>query len=581
MKINFKWLLFFNLFLLGIINLSSQNLCKTFLGSYKQVGFNAPASPLYKAGWNLIFNDEFNGNSLDAVKWNKSNNLDDGYHNCLHDIVFDPANVSVADGNLRMMVTAEEFAGCPNSGAEIKSYSILDPNFKSIVFYPDSYIEIRVKGLPFAKGLGSAFWMFVAGHGDAEYREIDIWETYDNKKNILKTNYHWDYGDESIFGGESEKIHLYKDLFLTPYNLDEEWMNIGCEWHHNSIRYYLNNTLIRELEITGFNSDGILFEPINRAMNIRLSMQSTLCAHDGDNEPVDRDALPKSMFIDYIRVYKQASTVASPFILMPNSVCYNNSGFNVTCAFYPEAIYNWESDAFDFSINAFGHPSGQWATLKPDIVSGNNYDITLTVIFPEGYTETQTRSIYVSEEPVTPFGDIETKQIGNSCDFSAVILHPHPEEIILWSENNGTSWHEGESFYEDGKYWNKYGTFLRGNTYNILLKLKNPCGESESSSPMEFTTPTPIDGCWLKSDIVSQELTPHCYGEFLIYGNEFSFYSESLNVNIFNLTGEMVFTSKLDNDNKINIANLPSGLYISIAKSNSGMIINSFKFYKN
>jgi len=561
--------------------LHGQNLCKTFLGSYIQVGYNSPASPLYKPSWNLIFNDEFEGKILDPIKWNKSNNLDDGYHNCLHEIVLNPANVGVEDGNLILTTSANEFAGCPNSGAEIKSYSILDPNFKSIVFYPDSYIEIRVKGLPFAKGLGSAFWLFIAGHGEQEYREIDIWETYDDKKNIIKTNYHWDYGDESILGGESEKIHLYKDLFITPYNLDEEWMTIGCEWHHNSIKYYLNNTLIRELEITGLNSENILFEPLNRAMNIRLSMQSTLCAHDGDAEPVDRDALPKSLSVDYIRVYKQASTIASPFLIMPTNVCYNTEGLNMSAAYYPEAIYNWNSDAFDFVVNGFNHPSAKWATLKPDVIAGNNYDVNLTVIFPEGYIETSTQSVYISEYPIAHLEQIKTKQIGSSCEFWAVIPQQHPEETIYWSDNNGNHWSRGETFFEDGAYWNKYGNFLKGKTFNVRFKVENTCGESFPSEILEFSTPVPEGGCWLKTESTENTDLPFINNGILYYNEFLKDYSEEVNIFIVNLMGEIVFQGMYPNVSNINISGFTDGLYIAIAKSKSGKLINQFKFFKS
>ena len=553
-------------------------------GAYKQVGFNTPASPLIKPGWNLIFNDEFNDATLAAQKWSKSTNLDDGYHNCLHNIVLNPANVGVSDGYLNLTLNTTDYAGCSNSGAEIKSYSTQDPTFRNIAFYPGSYVEVRVKNLPFAEGAGSAFWLFRGGDG-LENREIDIWETYGaNKTNLLKTNYHWDKVDDED-ASESQRIYLYKDLFITPYNLDYEWVNIGCEWHHNVIRFYVNNTLVRELNVTGENNAGEPFDPVDQPLNIKLGIQSPLCATDPDDP--DESALPKTMYVDYIRVYKQCGTMASPFTYLPNSICFNSIGANMYCVYYPDATYAWVSEAFDFVPNGENIQSARWATLKSGITPGNHYNVSVTITFPEGYIETNTQSVYISEFPQIPNGTISTLQQGTSCFYWAKTEQDNEEENILWSTNGGITWNYGETFYANGKYWSKYGEFLKDKTYNVKLKTENVCGVSESSTSKTFTTPNP-GGCWLRTEqVILQMETPDTWfsptivNGFIYYDLNYLDYSQKVKILIYNLIGEIVYNEFLTADCKINLGNISDGFYISIAQSISGTILNTHKFYKN
>ncbi|MGB4928592.1 MAG: glycoside hydrolase family 16 protein [Chitinophagales bacterium] len=572
------------LFLLALSTcLKSQHLCDVWYSSYKQVGYNSPPSPIYKPGWQLIFNDEFNDNEVNPEYWNKSTNTDDAYHNCLHGIVFNPNNVTEADGSLKLTLSSDDYAGCAHSGAEIKTFSTDDDSFKEFKFYPDSYIEIRVKNLPFSKGAGSAFWLFVAGGGDAEYREIDIWETYSGHKNVLKSNYHWDYGTPEIAAGESQKIHLYKQMFIEPYNLDYQWVNIGCEWHQNIIKFYLNNSLIRTIEVSGLNSEDMPFDPVDKPMHIRLSMQSPLTC-DINEDYVDDSALPKNMYVDYIRVYKQSGTEAVPFIQTPSEFCINSTGENISCAYYPDVNYTWTSTAFDFGPNDDNLPSARWITLKPFVTPNNYYDITVTANFENGYAETHTYSIYIAGNPILPTGVISTVQSApSSCYFFARIPQTTRSESIYWSENAGLTWTTGDTYLSDGIYYSKYGDFLKNHTFGVKLKTINACGSSIISSTKYFTTPNVIT-CWLKTDSTSENLNlhdPYLSNNILIYNNEVELYYGKIFIDVLDLTGRDLSHELLSNNYSINLNHLAAGLYISIATNEYGQILNTYKFYKN
>ena len=79
-------------------------------------------NPAEKAGWHLIFRDEFQTDSLDPEKWNRSTPFDDGNGTCLRGFAVNPANVLVENGNARILNSIDsQLPQCPYSFGEIKS----------------------------------------------------------------------------------------------------------------------------------------------------------------------------------------------------------------------------------------------------------------------------------------------------------------------------------------------------------------------------------------------------------------------------------------------------------------------------
>ena len=129
--------------------------------------------PANMSGWTMVFNDEFDGNSLDKSKWNPTYNWG---HTHNHRAYCVEENVSVSDGLLRIKGEAKRHPQAPatcKSGD--KTYSLdytsgaIDTRGKFEVKY--GYIEGRFK-MPKQLGTWPAFWTLQDGWPP----EIDIFE---------------------------------------------------------------------------------------------------------------------------------------------------------------------------------------------------------------------------------------------------------------------------------------------------------------------------------------------------------------------------------------------------------------------
>ena len=184
----------------------------------------APEFDPVKAGWRLIWADEFNGKEVDWKNtWMNSpwapepRNRDmaylkDGRLHIKADIVPDPNNPKKSKGRTVGLYSQKRF-----------SYG---------------YYEAKVR---FTKkpGWWAAFWMYDEGRNMATGGgyEIDIFEDYSTRsgKNVVACNLHANFGP----GSRSYGYH-----FPLPGSIDDFYV-IGCKWTPFEVSIYLNGKLIR------------------------------------------------------------------------------------------------------------------------------------------------------------------------------------------------------------------------------------------------------------------------------------------------------------------------------------------------
>ncbi len=103
-----------------------------------------------------VWADEFNGEELDASKWNYDlgtgdENTGQGWGNNELQFYTDrPENITVEDGMLVITAQAESFQGANFTSARINTKGIYAPEY--------GRIEARMK-LPWGQGIWPAFWM--------------------------------------------------------------------------------------------------------------------------------------------------------------------------------------------------------------------------------------------------------------------------------------------------------------------------------------------------------------------------------------------------------------------------------------
>lgn len=277
---------------------------------------DTPANPLEKEGYTLVFNDEFNGDTLDFTKWSPYylRNWVDNDERTKADYYFE-------DGTLVLRNNPDDQSwSSQNDSVKVKGIMSYEKSTlhkfgdvgSGAVFSRDiptfngyatkyGYFEVRMRLPDTNDGSHFAWWMVgVQGdenatsmlegdtqrfqsHYSNETGEIDIIETYlsplENMKNwrpVIHPN------------GTTAYEYHWLDPYTIPGNPSSEYHVYGFEWDENGTKFYV---------------DGQLASQSDRSPNYPMMTFFTTYASGGMG--ADRNIYPKDAYIDYFRVYKK------------------------------------------------------------------------------------------------------------------------------------------------------------------------------------------------------------------------------------------------------------------------------------
>lgn len=269
--------------------------------------------------WKLVFEDNFNGNTLNLEKWDipyqgvirdyEHENEKQWYSNTGNSpqIPFEN-NIEVSEGTLKIIARFEEtpiYGEYTNwSENPPKSYS---SNFKYTSAELDSKnkfkygkYEIRCK-IPKGKGFWPAFWMY--GESDnGVNNEIDVFEFWENdtKDHNMTIHYNGTMCHSDYNGPDYSKAFHTFTLIWDEYKI--EWYVDG-ELKRRSTKFY--SLLGQQLDCNSLKA----FHPYifnssfpNEKMNIivNLAIENKL-----DFKPDEKTTFPGIFEIDYIRFYEK------------------------------------------------------------------------------------------------------------------------------------------------------------------------------------------------------------------------------------------------------------------------------------
>lgn len=238
-------------------------------------------------GYRLVWYDEFNGTTLSSTKWTHEVKGSGWVNNELQNYVNrrtpkGAAVTEVSNGTLKI--------NCLKEGDKIYSgriYGMKTSGFKYC------YIEASIK-LPKGKGTWPAFWMMpVSGGNWPACGEIDIMEEVGVDANIVSSSIHCSaYNHPS----NTQKTHS----ILRP-GAEEEFHTYAMEWTADYIQTYVDGH--KQLYFPNDGKGNNDTWPFNKAFYPILNL-----AWGGDwggYAGVDDNALPVTMEVDYVRIYKK------------------------------------------------------------------------------------------------------------------------------------------------------------------------------------------------------------------------------------------------------------------------------------
>lgn len=281
-----------------------------------------------KAGWDLVWSDEFNGTELDRKKWKPEKSCWGGGNNERQCYTGRAENIRVADGVLRLIAREERFTG-PDRPPEIASMpnpKVTQPftsgkvRTRGIASWKYGKIEFRAKP-PKGQGTWPAVWMMPADdhYGPWPFSgEIDILEGVNLGADCAVCE--GDVGENRMisaihFGDKPPKNEWLDTRVALPSRAlpSDDFHVWTLEWGKGLMRFYLDGKKYWELTEKQWRTasprakgnavapfDQPFYIMANLAIGGKLSEQNN---HGG----IAADVAPAELVIDWIRISQCAN----------------------------------------------------------------------------------------------------------------------------------------------------------------------------------------------------------------------------------------------------------------------------------
>ena len=284
--------------------------------------------------WQLVWEDDFNGNSLDQNKW-------------IHDIgtgsqygmwgwgngelqYYQPQNTTLNNGIAKIEVK-EEPNGIIDSWSATSYFSSSKITTKGLFNFRYGKVEARIKTID-GQGFWPAFWMLPSNGSWPCDGEIDIMEQWGN-----------DYLTNSTSGAAhlgtcpySSSTHFYEtsSSYISSGSYADDFHTYSVIWKEDTITWYVD-----EIELFSLNPSSYWSIPSQSAWPFNANewylMINLAITQAGPNS---NTVFPNQMEIDYVRVYQENLTNSiniddkNKYIVFPNPAndVLNIQGKNVS-----------------------------------------------------------------------------------------------------------------------------------------------------------------------------------------------------------------------------------------------------------
>ncbi len=255
-----------------------------------------------KDKFQLVWADEFDGDSLDTTKWGPHCGWDRDLSGTYirKGSYWNDKMCSVSDGALHISTAyyPDGFEG--NGKAGWYTAGIDTANKFSQC---GGYYECRCI-LPKGVGLWSAFWIYSGdvgniGNGGIDGAEIDIFESAKyhlgkNQRNSVSSAIHYDgYGEYH----KSKTVQWSKILDNNPY---EEYNTYALEWNEKEYIFYINGIKVGKSDFGGTSQ-----VEENLILSVEVGGENAVPANSWAGDSIDTNTeAPTDFIVDYVRVYQ-------------------------------------------------------------------------------------------------------------------------------------------------------------------------------------------------------------------------------------------------------------------------------------
>ncbi len=247
--------------------------------------------------WSLVWSDEFDGPggaAVDSTKWTPEVGGKGWGNNELEYYTTRADNAYQSGGSLVIKAIKEHYTGSDNVTREFTSARLITKNKFSPQY---GRFEARIK-MPYGQGIWPAFWLLgsnIDTVGWPTCGEVDIMENIGKEPSIIHGTIHGP--GYSGGGGPTASYTLANNQRFA-----DSFHTFAVEWEPNTIRFYCDGILYKTRTPDDVPGKVWAFDhPFFIILNLAV----------GGNWPGNPDAttvFPQTLLVDYVRVYKRATT---------------------------------------------------------------------------------------------------------------------------------------------------------------------------------------------------------------------------------------------------------------------------------
>ncbi len=245
-------------------------------------GSDGYITPESYAGYDLVWQDEFNGTAIDPANWIHETGPN-WFNNELQNYTDRPVNSYISNGKLVIVAKKETLEGREYTSARMIT--------KGLHEFKYGRIDIRAK-LPYGQGIWPALWMLGSNIDDVSWPrcgEIDNMELVGKEPSTLYGTAHWDNnGSHAEFGGSTT---LPSGIFADEFHV------FTIIWNNQQIRWLLDDVQFHTIDIT---PAGLSEFHQNFFLIFNVAVGG-----DWPGNPDATTVFPQEMQVDYVRVFQQ------------------------------------------------------------------------------------------------------------------------------------------------------------------------------------------------------------------------------------------------------------------------------------
>jgi beta-glucanase (GH16 family) len=244
---------------------------------------STPTPEWLRTGWELVWQDEFEGDAINRDNWTFDLGGGGGWGNHEWQWYTDrPENVRLEEGILIIEAREEEFLRGDYTSGRIKT------QWRHNWTY--GRFEARIQ-IPFGQGIWPAFWLLGAEGGVwPNNGEIDVMENIGREPHTVYGTVHGPgYSGGNGVGSPYAQVAPFAEDFHV----------YAVEWEPETIRWYVDDQHTFTVTADDVPGKWVFDHPFFIIMNVAVG-------GDWPGYPDKTTTFPQQMLVDYVRVYKPA-----------------------------------------------------------------------------------------------------------------------------------------------------------------------------------------------------------------------------------------------------------------------------------